>query len=51
MKKGIITCVLTALALSAGITSYAHTVSDKKTKREKEENVKVRVWLPSEIFL
>lgn len=33
MKTGIITCVLTALALSAGITSHAHTVSDKKAKR------------------
>ena len=36
---------LTALALSAGITSHAQTVSDKKTKREKEEIVNVGVWL------
>ena len=36
---------LTALALSAGITSHAQTVSDKKAKREKEEIVNVRVWL------
>lgn len=45
MKTGIITCALTALALSAGITSHAHTVSDKKAKRQKEEIVNVRVWL------
>ncbi len=43
MKTGIITCALTALALPAGITSHAHTVSDKKTKRQKEEIVNVRV--------
>ncbi len=43
MKTGIITCALTALALSAGITSHAQTVSDKKAKREKEEIVNVRV--------
>ena len=36
---------LTALALSAGITSHAQTVSDKKAKRQKEEIVNVRVWL------
>ena len=36
---------MTALALSAGITSHAQTVSDKKTKRQKEEIVNVRVWL------
>ena len=36
---------MTALALSAGITSHAHTVSDKKAKRQKEEIVNVRVWL------
>ena len=41
MKTGIITCALTALALSAGITLHAQTVSDKKD----EEGVKVRVWL------
>ena len=41
MKTGIITCALTALALSAGITSHAQTVSDKKD----EEGVRVRVWL------
>ena len=34
MKTGIITCALTALALSAGITSHAQTVSDKKAKRQ-----------------
>ena len=45
MKTGIITCALTALALSAGITSHAQTVSDKKGKRQKEEIVNVRVWL------
>ena len=45
MKTGIITCALTALALSAGITSHAQTVSDKKAKRQKEEIVNVRVWL------
>lgn len=45
MKTGIITCALTALALSAGITSHAQTVSDKKAKRQKEEVVNVRVWL------
>ena len=36
---------MTALALSAGITSHAQTVSDKKAKRQKEEIVNVRVWL------
>lgn len=45
MKTGIITCALTALALAAGITSHAQTVSDKKAKRQKEEIVNVRVWL------
>ena len=46
MKTGIlITCALTALALSAGITSHAQTVSDKKANRQKEEVVNVRVWL------
>ena len=45
MKTGIITLALTALALSAGITSHAQTVSDKKAKRQKEEIVNVRVWL------
>lgn len=45
MKTGIITCALTALALAAGITSHAQTVSDKKAKRQKEEVVNVRVWL------
>lgn len=36
---------MTALALSAGITSHAQPVSDKKAKRQKEEIVNVRVWL------
>ena len=45
MKTGIITCALTVLALSAGITAHAQTVSDKKAKRQKEEIVNVRVWL------
>ena len=34
---------MTALALAAGITSHAQTVSDKKAKRQKEEIVNVRV--------
>ena len=45
MKTGIISCALTVLALSAGITSHAQTVSDKKANRQKEEAVNVRVWL------
>ena len=45
MKTGIISCALTVLALSAGITSHAQTVSDKKANRQKEEVVNVRVWL------
>ena len=45
MKTGIISCALAVLALSAGITSNAQTVSDKKAKSQEEEVVNVRVWL------
>ena len=45
MKTGIISCALAVLALSAGITSHAQTVSDKKANRQEEEIVNVRVWL------
>ena len=42
--RNIFTCVAVAMLL-AGISTSAQTVVDKKAKRQKEDDVKVRVWL------
>ena len=43
--KSVFACLSAAMMLLAGLSANAQTVSDKKARRQKDEDVKATVWL------